>query len=132
MSYCHYSLKDADPECLLRIVASLMDGVATQWASIGLFLGIPYKDIEIFKMEDSLENSVTRMVEAWLQRKHDSQAFGEPSWRRLVEAVASPSGGNNKSLASQIAAKHPLEGRLGVIMGRDGEGRGRGGEGSVR
>ena len=33
--------------------------------------------------------------------------FGKPTWRRLVEAVEDPAGGNNYALALQIAAEHP-------------------------
>ena len=93
---------------LKYVVAYLMDGVAIHWESIGLFLGIPYKYIELFKLEDSLEDSVAKMVEAWLARKHDVGTFGEPTWRKLVEAVASRSGGGNQRLAANICKDHPL------------------------
>ena len=33
--------------------------------------------------------------------------FGNPTWRRLVEAVEDPVGGNDHALAQKIAAKHP-------------------------
>ena len=33
--------------------------------------------------------------------------FGKPTWRRLVEAVEDPAGGNNHALALNIAAEHP-------------------------
>lgn len=99
------------------IVAHLMNGVAIHWAAIGLFLGIPHKYIEIFKLEDSLKESVAKMVEAWLKRRHDTNAFGEPSYRRLVEAVASRSGGGNLRLAAEIAAAHPLCYGSGKLMG---------------
>ena len=32
---------------------------------------------------------------------------GKPTWRRLVEAVEDPVGGNNHALALKIAAEHP-------------------------
>ena len=90
------------------MVAALLNGVATNWVSVGLFLGIPYKLIEIFKLEDSLEESVGKMVEAWLTRKYDVAVFGEPTWRKLVEAVASRSGGCHQRLAADVARDHPL------------------------
>lgn len=89
------------------IVEYLLSGVANKWYSIGLFLGIPYKHMELFKMEDSIEESITEMVKAWLKRKYDVKAFGEPSWRKLVEAVASRSGGGHCGLATKIASDHP-------------------------
>lgn len=92
----------------MYVVAALLNGVATNWVSVGLFLGIPYKLIEIFKLEDSLEESITKMVDAWLSRKYDVEVFGEPTWRKLAEAVASRSGGCHLRLAAEIARDHPL------------------------
>jgi hypothetical protein len=90
------------------IMAYLMNGVATNWVSIGLLLGIPYKRMEIFKLEDTLEERMGMMVDAWLSLKHDVAVFGEPTWRRLVEVVASSSGGGHMRLATEIARDHPL------------------------
>ncbi len=89
------------------MVAYLLNGVANNWFSIGLFLGIPYKHMELFKLEDSLEESIIKMVDTWMARKQDVEVFGEPSWRKLVEAVASRSGGGHRRLASEIAMDHP-------------------------
>ena len=36
------------------------------------------------------------------------ERFGEPTWRRLVEAVEDEVGGNNHSLAQKIARQHPV------------------------
>lgn len=92
----------------LYVIAALLNGVATNWVSIGLFLGIPYKLIEIFKLEDELKDKITKMVGAWLARKYDVEVFGEPTWRKVVEAVASRSGGCHHRLAAEIARDHPL------------------------
>ena len=35
------------------------------------------------------------------------ERFGEPTWRRLVEAVKDKVGGNNPALAQKIARDHP-------------------------
>ena len=35
------------------------------------------------------------------------ERFGKPTWRRLVEAVQDPAGGNNLALAQKIAQDHP-------------------------
>ena len=35
------------------------------------------------------------------------ERFGEPTWRRLVEAVEDEVGGNNSALAQKIARQHP-------------------------
>ena len=93
---------------MLISVAYLLDGVASNWFSIGLFLDIPYKYLELYKLEDSLEQSIGMMVDAWLARKQDEEAYGKPSWKKLVEAVASRSGGGHRRLAAKIAKDHSL------------------------
>ena len=37
------------------------------------------------------------------------EKFGKPTWRRLVEAVKDPVGGNNCALAQKIATDHPTD-----------------------
>ena len=98
------------------VVASLMDGVADRWMSIGLLLGIPYKLIQVFQMEDTLEESIIKMVDAWVKKQYDTNTFGEPSWRKLVEAVAARSGGSHHRLASTIASNHPLSYSTGKLL----------------
>ena len=36
------------------------------------------------------------------------ERFGEPTWRRLVEAVEDSVGGNDRALAQTIARQHPV------------------------
>ena len=36
------------------------------------------------------------------------ERFGEPTWRRLVEAVEDSVGGNDSALAQKIARQHPV------------------------
>ena len=87
-----------------------MKGVADKWISIGLFLGVQYKDIKYFDDdEERLEDRITKMVEAWLGRKYDVEVYGEPSWRKLTEAIAARSGGDHLHLATTAAEEHPVE-----------------------
>lgn len=90
------------------VMDAILDGVATNWIAIGLFLGIPYNRIEMFQVEGDLEGRINKMVAFWLGRKHNTEEFGEPSWRKLVDAVAARSGGCHQRLAAEIAMKHPL------------------------
>ena len=43
----------------------------------------------------------------WLNQKYDEKKHGPPTWRMLVEAVNSKSGGDNQELAKQIGLNHP-------------------------
>jgi len=47
------------------------------------------------------------VVREWLKRNYNVGKFGEPTWRKLVEVVGSPVGGNNLKLAMKIAKEHP-------------------------
>jgi hypothetical protein len=76
---------------------------------IGLFLGISYEQIQIFKLESTqLMDWVSKIVDAWLSQRYDVIVFGEPTWRKLVEAIGSRSGGHHQCLATEIARDHPL------------------------
>ena len=49
------------------------------------------------------------VLRKWLRKEYDTEKHGLPTWRKLVEAVAKPAGGNNPDLAKEIAEKHPIE-----------------------
>ena len=46
------------------------------------------------------------VLEKWLQKGYDHQRYGPPTWKMLVRAVAEPAGGDNITLAEQIARNH--------------------------
>ena len=85
-----------------------MEGVADKWMSVGLLLGISYKILQICELSDTLDEKVNGVVEAWLGKKYDVESFGEASWRKLVEVVASRAGGCHQALAAKIARQHPI------------------------
>ena len=55
---------------------------------------------------DSRE-ALGQVIDTWLAQGYDTDRYGMPSWRKLVNAVASPAGGNNHLLAKKIAEDHP-------------------------
>ena len=65
-------------------------------------------DLDTVKREnaDSAE-ALTKIISNWLRKNYNFERFGEPTWKALVEAVASPLGGNNTALAIEIATSHP-------------------------
>lgn len=82
--------------------------VPHRWFAVGLFLGIPYESMVLFRQCDNTKDSITKLVSAWIDRKYDVEACGEPSWRKLAEAVASRSGGEDCYLAENIILReHP-------------------------
>ena len=89
------------------VISVLMGGVAHKWMEIGLLLGIRYFQLQMLKAEsDELIEMVTGVVRAWLEEKYNTQVFGRPSWRKLVEVVGARAGGSHAALAQEIARKH--------------------------
>ena len=83
--------------------------VAAKFHSFGCALGLHSATFDKI-CKDNLcgsEAALGQVIDAWLAQQYDTERFGEPSWRRLVSAVASPAGGNNASLALEIAEDHP-------------------------
>ena len=44
----------------------------------------------------------------WLHGDYDTARHGPPTWRKLVDAVANSSGGNDLTLALEIAQNHNM------------------------
>lgn len=83
--------------------------MAEQWRQIAHTLGIsPIITAVIAKRcnNDPEECLLAALVD-WLKRFPGIQRRGPlPSWRSLVEAVASPSGGDSSALAELMAQKY--------------------------
>ena len=80
--------------------------MATKWVAIGILLGIHYDRIMIFEAAgDDLERRIFKLAEGWLEK---SLGVGQPSWRKLVEVIASKAGGDHQALAKRLASDHPV------------------------
>ena len=88
------------------VFSVLMHGVAHKWIEIGLLLGIPYSQLKMLEFSDGLDEMVQGVVRAWLEEKYNTQVFGRPTWRKLVEVVGARAGGNHVALAQEIAGEH--------------------------
>ena len=58
----------------------------------------------------SFSKRMIEMITAWLNRKYNTERFGDPTWKSLVIAVAASSGGANGKCARDIATKHRVSG----------------------
>ena len=70
---------------------------------LGIELGLPPQELQ----NKTVGNPLADVLLAWLSQRYDTERYGVPTWRRLVEAVDNPAGGNNHELAKTIASKHP-------------------------
>ena len=77
--------------------------VANKWKDIGIFLGLDYNFLESCDRFEAVA-ALKAVVEAWLTRKYDCVAYGDPTWKKLVEVVHSEAGAGDRALASKMAA----------------------------
>lgn len=85
--------------------------VTANWKAVGIALRLKPDSLDNIqaKCGDDLHQCLTIMVTEWLKRNYDVNMFGEPTWQKLVEAVNSPAGGANTTLAMVIGGKHKAE-----------------------
>ena len=101
MTYIH-----ADIDDLFDIQCELTD-VTSRWKKLGGALRLRPGVLDVIEEDkrDS-ESRFTRVLTEWLQQNYNTDRFGKPSWKMLVDAVAHPVGGNNPALAIKIATKY--------------------------
>ena len=97
----------ADIDDLFDVLCEL-DEVAHRWRQLGLALRL--KPHTLSRIEKERQNDVRtfllEVVTEWLNQSYNTERFGLPTWKMLVQAVAHPNGGNNHALAQKIAAIH--------------------------
>jgi hypothetical protein len=90
----------------IQAVVDALLHVPTKWVAIGILLGIHYDRIVMFEAaEDDLERRIFKLAEGWLGKE---LGVGQPSWRKLVEVIASKAGGDHQALAKRLASQHPV------------------------
>ena len=92
-----------------------LDDVTSRWKELGLALRLRPAVLKTIETQQTDLNS--RMIDIlteWLQQNYNTDRFGLPSWKLLVDAVAHRSGGNNPALARQIATKH--NGKCNIVL----------------
>ena len=60
-----------------------------------------------YLLEKDAEQALNDVLFMWLSKQYDTERFGLPTWRALIEAVAKRLGGNNIALARKMASNHP-------------------------
>ena len=85
--------------------------VKAHYKAFGIILGLSYAQLESIQKTPlcivDIGTALTEVVLTWLRQKYNTVRFGPPTWRKLVEAIDSEAGGDNHSLAKEIAARHP-------------------------
>ena len=88
------------------VTTELID-VAERWKYIGQALRLRNPDInKIAAKGQPVTDSLSDMVELWLNKNYDVSKYGQPSWQILENAVRARAGGNNPAVAEQIHRKY--------------------------
>lgn len=72
------------------------------------------KEIEA-KYQDPWERLCEVLME-WLKCNYNTEKFGMPTWRKVVEVVASSSGASDNALAEKIAKDHQCESSIYIQL----------------
>ncbi len=103
---------------LIEVIINLDLGTNDEVAVLNALADVQSRYYEIgtqlhLKSLDSIKNrssndtiAMDEVVKDWLKGNYDTDLFGPPTWKMLVNVVANPMGGNNKSLAKKIAGEH--------------------------
>ena len=97
-----------DIDELYDVLEALKDCKAL-WEDIGTALRVRIGKLEEIKAANPSDpNKCLRAtMSEWLKKNYNTERFGDPSWRLLVEAV----GQFNKGVAERIARDHPGPGK---------------------
>ena len=82
--------------------------ISSRYYEFGIALGLPLTELNNIKEESKTPRALSSVLQAWLKLNYNAGIHGPPTWRKLVEAVDSPAGGNNHALAKAIASEHPI------------------------
>lgn len=106
MCICHTKVEEDLPDILEELIP-----VIPRYYSLGRSLRLdPHQLNEIRKTylhEKDAEQALNDVMLLWLSKQYDTDKFGFPTWRVLIEAVAKRLGGNNIDLAKKMASNHP-------------------------
>lgn len=102
-SNCLLILDEDDLHCILEHLKT----VKSQCYNIGTQFHLEQDELKSI-MRDTADRTeaMTAIVNCWLKLNYDYKRYGKPTWKHVVEAVASPNGGNNNALAMKIAKSH--------------------------
>ena len=85
--------------------------IKSVWFNLGKWLRLRKEDLEGISQscpnESDHDKALEEVLLLWLQQKYNVEKFGPPTWKMLVEAVDKKTGGNDHSLAKEIALKYP-------------------------
>ena len=82
--------------------------IKSYYYQFGIELGLPLREMDAVQkaFRQDILQAFTEVLKIFLKHRYNVQKYGPPTWRKLVEAVDSPAGGNDHALAKKIAERH--------------------------
>ena len=99
-----YFMSDEDD---FRDICRELVSIKANYYQLGVELGLPAGELDAIRKDCTVDQAFNEVILRWLRQQYNITRFGRPTWKRLIEAVESPIGGNNPALAVEIAASHP-------------------------
>ena len=82
---------------------SALEPLESRWRDIGRKLGMLPSAIDSILADHSKSGPcLSEVIKHWLQQNYDTNKFGQPSWKKLAEAVS----GLDKRLFNSLAKNH--------------------------
>ena len=78
--------------------------VKNKWMEVGIFLGLKISGLKDAMLEE--DDKIAYVTKKFLKKDYMVNIYGEPTWKRVVEAIGAKAGGNNPRQAMEIAQKH--------------------------
>ena len=105
------SSSHTDKKDFFEIIKLLQDEKAMCYG-IGTRLNLPESLLNTSRVRTrgGYAEAMNKIINNWLQRNYDTKKYGPPTWKMLADAVRAPNGGNNPTLADEIARLHPAKG----------------------
>ena len=91
-----------------REVSSEVIGIRSNYYQFGIQLGLHPQEMDAVQKAfwRDIPQAFMEVLKIFLKHCYNIEKYGPPTWRKLVEAVDSPAGGDNHALAKKIAERH--------------------------
>ena len=96
-------------------IADIMEEVITikaKYYALGMALRLHPGTLDAIRSENPQDSqkALLDVLLMWLRQRYNTEKYGPPTWKMLIEAVGKESGGNNKALAKKIAKNRLTKG----------------------
>ena len=84
--------------------------IQSNYYQFGIELGLPLREMNAVQkaFRQDVPQAFTEVLRVFLRHRYNIEKYGPPTWRKLLEAVDSPAGGNSHALAKKVAEQHPV------------------------